>query len=125
MNVSPLFRTVYQTINFIAARITWMTPCRNINSMCIRECLHSWSGTTKLRSSGLLQPSIPMYNSTCGLKMKTVLHRRCKHCIVFWKEDRKYIMCKEHPRHNQVQRKKLPYKTWILTHACQKPVREW
>ncbi|XP_076238243.1 mitochondrial ribosomal protein L36 [Calliopsis andreniformis] len=132
MNVSRLFRTVYQTISFIDQRISSMKPStnifnRNIHNLCNRQYLNNVPSicTNKVDLLGLLQPYVPMYNPTCSFKMKTVLHRRCKSCLLLWKNDRKYVICKAHPRHNQVERKKQPYKTWILTFANQKPIRDW
>lgn len=132
MNISPLFRTMYQTVGSIAPRIMPVKSLtsminRNVHHMCNGQYLHHLSSIclNKASSMGLLQPSVPLYNLACGLKMKTVLHRRCKSCLLLWKNDRKYIICKKHPRHNQVERKKQPYKTWILTSVSQKPIREW
>lgn len=132
MNTVPLlFKTACQTVGSIAPKLFAVEPFariinRNIHHMCSKQYSYSLSNIyTKQSCSALLQPSSTTYNLTCGLKMKTILHRRCRSCIVLWRNDRKYVMCKAKPRHNQVQRKKQEYKTWILTHASQSKVREW
>ncbi|KZC13507.1 hypothetical protein WN55_05058 [Dufourea novaeangliae] len=81
--------------------------------------------SNNISSKTLLQTIVPMYNITCNMKTKTVLHRRCKYCVLHWKEGVKYVKCKVSPRHNQVQRMKQPRNTWILTFASQKPIRDW
>lgn len=129
MNISSLFRRVCQNIGSVIPRMpvepVTNTINRKMHYICNRSNLCNLSNTNKINTPTLLQPSLLMYNLTCGLKMKTVLQRRCKSCLLMWKNDRKYIICKDRPRHNQVQRKKKSYNTWILTHATQGRVREW
>lgn len=119
MSALSLFRNVCQGVSSIAVRTMY--------HMTTKQCTSNLTNTfsNKIALGNLLQPFVPMYNITCGLKMKTVLHRRCLKCRVIWKEDRKYIICKAHPRHNQVERKKKPYNTWMLTFASQKRERDW
>lgn len=131
MNIYSLFRTTCQTIKFMAPKLSSMEPFtkiihRNMHHICDKQYSNNLSNMYMNKiSSILLQPSLPMYNVICGLKMKTILKRRCKHCLLMWRNDRAYIKCKVKPKHNQVERKKKEYKTWILTHASQSKVREW
>ncbi|XP_076172638.1 mitochondrial ribosomal protein L36 [Ptiloglossa arizonensis] len=131
MYIPSVFKTICRTISSVDTKILSVKPLPNIANrtmhMCHRQYLNDAASihTNKISSMHILQPFVPLYNHICGLKMKTVLHRRCKSCIEMWKNDRKYIKCKAHPRHNQVQRKKQPYNTWILTFASQKPQRDW
>ncbi|CAL7939790.1 unnamed protein product [Xylocopa violacea] len=131
MNASSLFKTVCQTLVSLAPKMSLIEPCtrvinRNMHYMCNKQYSYNLSNVcTNKTSSTLLQPLLPMYNFACGLKMKTILKRRCKSCIICWKNDRKYVICKEKPRHNQVERKKEACSTWILTSASQSKVREW
>lgn len=131
INISSLFRTACQRVGSIAPKIPLMEPFariinRNMHHMCNKQYSPNLSNmyTNKI-SSPLLQPSLPMLNFMCGLKMKTVLKRRCRSCLLMWKNGRKYIICKAKPKHNQVERKKKEYNTWILTHATQSKFREW
>ena len=132
MNVSSLFRTACQNIGSIIPRISSVEPVRNILSrkmhhMCNKSYFYDLSNTytNKIGPVGLLQPVLPMYNLTCGLKMKTVLHRRCKYCILMWRNGRKYIKCKAMGRHNQVERKPKIYQIWKVTHATHGKPRDW
>ncbi|KOC60398.1 54S ribosomal protein c83.06c, mitochondrial [Habropoda laboriosa] len=131
MNISSLFRIACHTVGSIAPKVPPVESLtriinRNMHYICNKQNSYSLPNMcTNQISSVLLQPSLPTYNLTSGFKMKTILHRRCHKCLRMWKNDRQYIICKEHPRHNQVQRKKHDYKTWILTFASQSKVREW
>ncbi|CAK9833839.1 54S ribosomal protein c83.06c, mitochondrial [Anthophora retusa] len=131
MNISSLFRITYRTIGSIGPKIPSMESFttiinRNMHYICNKKNPYSLSNMcTNIINPVLLQPSLPMYNLIRGLKMKTILHKRCKYCLKLWVNGRMYIKCKAHPRHNQVQRKKQEYNTWILTHATQSKVREW
>lgn len=130
MNLCPLLRSTCQTLKCFSSKISSMEPFsriinRNMHYICNEKYTNNLSSTYMNKiTSILLQPSLPMYNVTCGLKMKTILKRRCRSCLLMWKNDRKYVLCKEHPRHNQVERKKKEYKTWIFTHATQGK-RKW
>lgn len=128
MNIFTLFRTTYQTVGFIAPKVSSVESfTRYINNNIYHTCNKQYSNLSSMNkiTSKLLQPLLPIYNFTCGLKTKTILHRRCRHCLLMWKNDRKYIMCKAKPRHNQVERVKKEKNTWILTHATQSKIREW
>ncbi|OAD58512.1 hypothetical protein WN48_11244 [Eufriesea mexicana] len=130
MNLCPLLWSTCKTLKLFSSKIPSMEPFSriincNMHYICNEQYTNNLSSTcTNKITSILLQPALPMYNVTCGLKMKTILKRRCKSCLLITKNDRKYILCKERPRHNQVERKKSEYKTWILTHATQGK-RKW
>lgn len=130
MNIFTLFRSTCQTIGFIAPKLSSVESfTRIINNNIHHTYNKQYSNFSSMHvnkiTSKLLQPLLPIYNVTCGLKTKTLLHRRCKHCLLMWKNDRKYIICKAKPRHNQMERVKREKNTWILTHATQSKIREW
>lgn len=125
-----IFRTTCQTIGFIVPKLSSVESfTRIINNNIHQTCNKQYSNFSNMYAnkitSKLLQPLLPIYNFTCSLKTKTLLHRRCKHCLLMWKNGRKYIICKVKPRHNQVERVKKEKNTWILTHATQSKIREW
>lgn len=72
-----------------------------------------------------LQVSSPIINPVCGFKIKGRVRRRCKSCYFVFRDERKYVICAEYPRHKQMAMKAKPHNTWILTHASQSPVRPW
>lgn len=127
MSLLSLVRTACRSVGSIAPRVsTEFTINRNIHHICNKRSPSNYSSTSMSNTSpALLQSSTPIYNAVCGLKMKTVLQRRCRHCILMYKNDRAFIKCKAKPRHNQVERKKKEYNTWILTSASQSKRREW
>lgn len=55
----------------------------------------------------ILQPTgartLPFLMQTCGLKQKTVLKLRCKHCFFVQRRGQWFVDCKEKPRHKQKQ----------------------
>ncbi|CAK1586178.1 unnamed protein product [Parnassius mnemosyne] len=73
----------------------------------------------------ILQVYNPVINPICGFKVKGRVRRRCKSCYFVFRDQRKYVICPEHPRHKQMAMKPKPHNTWILTHASQSPVRPW
>lgn len=131
MNAGLVFRSVYQTINYVVPKILTIPTTQNvlvhkIHYMCNREKLSSPNNLSNHQTTcSLLQPILPIYNSVCGLKAKGRLQLRCKDCYFLCKNERWYVMCKTHPRHKQVKIKKREYKTWILTWASQSKVRGW
>lgn len=132
MNLYSLFKTSCQTIKRVTSLRLSSTEQltkiinRNMHHLFDKQYSNNLSNVHKSKiSSILLQPLLPIYNIVCGLKMKTVLRRRCKYCVLMWRNDRAYIKCREKPRHNQVERKKKEYKTWIVTYGTQTKVREW
>lgn len=46
---------------------------------------------------------IPLVMQTCGMKQKTVLKLRCKHCFFVQRRGQWFVDCKEKPRHKQKQ----------------------
>nr|XP_033321123.1 uncharacterized protein LOC117217549 [Megalopta genalis] len=130
MSALPLLRKIHQSMGSIGPQVLSASPTIATRTMHYMNVKQSTSILTnifsnKINSGSLLLPFVPIYNITCGLKMKTILHRRCRKCYEVWKNDRKYIICKEHPRHNQVERKPQPYKLWKLSSVSQKPKRDW
>jgi len=131
MNTSLIFRSVYQTIDFMVPKMLFIPTIQNvlahkIHYICNREKLSSQINLLNHKNTYfLLQPVLPIYNSICGLKAKGRLQLRCKDCYFLCKNERWYVMCKTYPRHKQVKIKKRDYKTWILTWASQSKIRGW
>ncbi|XP_076222289.1 mitochondrial ribosomal protein L36 [Nomia melanderi] len=131
MSGFSMFKTICQGIRFIAPKIfsveSTAIAARTMYHMSTKQSVNNLPNVfnNKIASGNLLQTIVPMYNVVCGLKMKTILHRRCRKCLFKWINGRLYVKCKAHPRHNQVQRQKKPKNTWILTFASQKPIRDW
>lgn len=102
------------------------TILRNFHYMCEKQPLHLIPNVLAYNNKSLLaQPSLPVINQVCGMKVKGQLELRCKDCYYVARRERLFVMCKTHPRHKQTQMKKRDYKTWILTHATQSPRRPW
>jgi large subunit ribosomal protein L36 len=78
-----------------------------------------------LLTTSLLQPSSVALNFDRGMKQMGRLKRRCKDCYFVMRQERLYVMCKTHGRHKQMQMKKKPKNTWILTDATQSKLRAW
>ncbi|XP_059476909.1 large ribosomal subunit protein bL36m [Neocloeon triangulifer] len=62
----------------------------------------------------------------CGMKVKGLLKRRCKDCYFVYRDSRKYVMCKAHPRHKQAAFAPREKYTWILSPGpMQSKQRPW
>lgn len=109
----------------VTCRKTTDTIARNVHHMCERRVNLIPHTMTQNNNTLLAQPISPVIIPVCGMKVRGNLHLRCKDCYFVTRRERLYVMCKTHPRHKQTQMKKRDYKTWILTHATQSPVRPW
>lgn len=129
MNAGLMLKSVYQAIDSVVPKILTIPTMQNILTHRIhyicREKLSSQNSLSNHNTHFLLRPVLPTYNLICGLKTKGRLQLRCKDCYYLCKNERWYVMCKTHPRHKQVQRKKREYKTWIITWASQSKIRGW
>lgn len=101
---------------------------RNITSQILtKRAFHLLQKPTLNVSSmeNALKPVRVSIVPSCGLKVRGMLHRRCKDCYFVRREEIWYVMCKTHPRHKQVQMKAHERKSWILSHATQGKIRPW
>jgi large subunit ribosomal protein L36 len=81
------------------------------------RCLHLLARTPQPAGQmGLLRPlqSLQVVPA-CGLKQKGVLKKRCKDCYFVYRDSRKYVMCKTHPRHKATAFAPREKFTWIVS----------
>ena len=76
-------------------------------------------------SMSFLKPILLQFNQTCGMKQKGNLKLRCKGCYFVTRQERLYVMCRDKPRHKQMQMMKSFKNRRILTFAHQKKRRDW
>lgn len=67
----------------------------------------------------------PLMLQSCGFKVKGRLRRRCKDCYFVVRQERKYVICKTHPRHKQMALKRKEHNSYIMTHWTLHKTREW
>ncbi|ODN02831.1 39S ribosomal protein L36, mitochondrial [Orchesella cincta] len=105
---------------------------------CSSSTPTSWKACSILSSS----VSVPLFGNLCnvegdnrivagtyiqsrGLKIMGKVRRRCKDCFMTWINGNLWNLCKTQQRHKQML--KAPYfsNQRVLTHATQKPKRDW
>lgn len=122
--LSTLTRFLQPSIFTQSNRIIQQLPNCLRNFSALSSNTISYASPTPLTPQ-LLQPTSLIMNFDRGFKVKGKLKLRCKDCYFIHRHERRYVLCKAHPRHKQMSMKRREKTTWILTDATQSPRRAW